>query len=401
MKIFHIGNPNSLNVINYVVDFSRMGHEIHTVGWGPLDYNVNDNVIHHNLGRSSSISHKKKGKTISKNAYIMKKKKKKGIIWLLLKIYSNIKIKKLVKKVDPDIIHGHEAYMNGPLTASFSDRPRIISCWGSDVHRIPWESKRKKRRIQKALRSVDAVHVATQDFGDFIIEKMGVSKDNIQVINLGIDFEHFDLKNIDQERLNNFKKEFNISEDETIILYPAGFRNWQLQNYINIVQAFIKVKDHPSNPRLVMLSYGATSGLETIVETIEKENLWDRVTIIDDYIPYDEMPYLLYFTDVFLILHDVDQLAVSIIESMLMGCVTILSDIKPYRSQFKDKMNCLFLDQKNVSDIEKTTLFALDNLNELKEKFKSNNIPCIKKEYNSEILNGELLEMYESMIEEH
>lgn len=399
MKIVHIGNPNSLNVMNYVQDFSKMGHEIHTISSGNLIYPVNKNVIHHNFGRKRTDARKTDARPISKDESNPIKVKKKGLRWLISRAYFNFLVRRIVRRVDPDVIHGHDAAANGPMTASFKRYPRIISCWGSDIHRIPWESKDNKERIEKALQSVDIVHVTNNDFGDFIHEKLGVKEDNIRVINLPIDYDMFSPDNIDLNRLKIFRKKFNISGSDSNILYPAGFRNKNLQNYINIVKAFNKVKDHRSHPRLVMLSYGATSGLDEILEIIERNELWDRVTIINDYIQHEEMPYLLHCTDVFVIIHDVDQLARSIIESMLMGCVSILSKIKPYQTKFRDGENCLFVDQKNVDEIAKVMMNALDNLPEFRDRFYSNNYPWVKASYDTEVLNREILEMYRSLAE--
>jgi L-malate glycosyltransferase len=398
MKIFHIGNPNSLNVQNFVEDFSEMGHEIHTMGTGLLDYSVNKNVIHHSLGRKRANVKTNSAKPVEKGVDEPIKEKKRGWIWHLLKAYNNFRIRRMVKWVNPDIIHGHEADGNGTLTASLNEYPRILSCWGSDIHRVPWESEENKKRIENALQSVDVVHVTNDDFGQFIHEKLGVKSQNIKVINIGIDFKQFNPDNLDVKKISKFRERFMIPQNKKIILYPAGFRNKDLQNYINILKAFNEIKDDHSVPHLVMLSYGRTSGIDEIMEIIKKNDLWDRVTIIDDYIPHEEMPYLLHITDVFVIIHDVDQLARSIIESMIMGCVPILSKIKPYLSKFEEREHCLFVNQKNVDEIATSMLEALDGLSYLKEKFKSKNKPWAVKIYDTEILNAKIFEMYESLL---
>lgn len=397
MKIFHIGNPNSLNLKMFIIEFSKMGHQVHTVGWSNIEYPTNANVIHHSIGFSSK-SRKRHVDLIREDSTNIKTKKRTGLRQRLIKKYIKLRTKLIINKVDPDIIHGHEADANGKLTASFSEYPRVLTCWGSDIHRIPFESVRRKNEIQKSLQKVDAIHISNEDFANNIVDTFGIDRKKINNISYGLEIKKFNKKVIDDSIKKEIMERYGIPKQGKILLYPAGFRNKDLQNYINILKSFVKLKDHPSTPHLIMLSYGRKSGLDELQEIIKDYNLWDKVTIINEFIPYEVMPYLYDITDITYLIHDVDQLARSIPESMLMGCVPILSKISPYLTNFDDSVNCFFVDQKDINSISETTVRCIENYDDIQPQFYKTNLKWVERRYNKDIQNKKMLNMYESLL---
>lgn len=64
-------------------------------------------------------------------------------------------LKKLLKKLAPDIVHAHYASGYGTLGRLSRQKPLLLSVWGSDVYDFPEESAWKRKLIIKNLTAAD------------------------------------------------------------------------------------------------------------------------------------------------------------------------------------------------------------------------------------------------------
>ena len=125
MKICYIGNPNSLNIKIFIECFSKKVHEVHTFGWGPLKFEKNENIIHHQFikSRRKNGNDPKDIKIIDRETNVSKGKKS-PIAKGLFDLYEMMKIRYIVNRIKPDLIHGNEASGNGFTTSILKKYPR-------------------------------------------------------------------------------------------------------------------------------------------------------------------------------------------------------------------------------------------------------------------------------------
>jgi glycosyltransferase involved in cell wall biosynthesis len=398
MKICHIGNPSSLATKVFLEYFSAHGHEVHTFGWGSYPYKLNENIIHHNLSiRSKKAQMSQKIQRIQ-NGLDGRSGRKESNLRPLLDLYEFIRIKITVNLLKPDIVHGHEASGNGYTTASFRRFPKVLTCWGSDINKFPWESKWVYYKVNYALKNSDIIHVTDELFGKKIVDSFGVDPAKVKCLRTGIDTNLFSPEKIDPKRLEAIRKEIGVNENDFVILYPAGFRDKDLQNYINIVKAFVDLARRDDRLKLVMLTYTRRSGYDEIKKILDENDLWGRVRIIDQYLPHEDMPYIYTIADIMVLIHDVDQMAASIAESMFMGTILLMSRIETYERVFKDGENVIFTNQKDPADIREKLKYMIDNHQNLIDRFRGTNMEIMKKRHSQESLMKKVLEMYESLI---
>jgi len=398
MRVCHIGNPNSLNIKIFIEFFSRQGHEVHTFGWGPYIHEMNENIHHHDFKKvKNGKNPKKEMKLITKDTKITPGKRN-PYAKVLFDIYEFLVIKHKIRKIQPDIIHGHEAAGNGYITSSFKKIPTILTCWGSDINKFPRESKWIHYKVNRALHDVDLIHVTNEDFGKTISKDFNVDFEKIRNIPWGVETEVFDQDSLEPEKLEKLRKRFGLERKDMVITYPAGFRDSKLQNYVNLVKAFAEVSKKYDNVKLLLMAYNRRSGIDEVTGILDREKLWDRVRIIDDYLPHDDMPYVFGLTDIMTLLHDVDQMSVSISESMLMGCVNLFSSINTYRNAFKDNEHCIFVNQKDPKDIAEKLTYMIENLADLKGRFSPVNMERIKKNNSRDVQMRKIEDMYGSIM---
>ena len=72
-------------------------------------------------------------------------------------IFSTFEIKKLIKKIQPDLVNAHYATGYGTLARLVNFQPTIISVWGSDVYDFPKKSFLHRALLRKNLRFATAI----------------------------------------------------------------------------------------------------------------------------------------------------------------------------------------------------------------------------------------------------
>ena len=179
MKICFLAASNSIHSHQWINFFSNLGHKIIWISLVPASIKVSDNIEYYEFTSG---------------------------------IFSSIfKVRKLIAKLNPDIVHIHYLGYYG-LLGLFSGSNKIISTpWGSDVI----EGKKsffKKQILYRILRKskliiCDAYHMRDE------LKKLNVPSDKINIINFGVDTKKF----VKQERDFKILNKFNISNELTII----------------------------------------------------------------------------------------------------------------------------------------------------------------------------------------
>jgi len=179
MKICFLAASNSTHSHKWINFFSNLGHKIIWISLVPASIKVSDNIEYYEFTSG---------------------------------IFSSIfKVRKLITKLNPDIVHIHYLGYYG-LLGLFSGSNKIISTpWGSDII----EGKKsffKKQILYRILRKskliiCDAYHMRDE------LKKLNVPSDKINIINFGVDTKKF----VKQERNFKILNKFNISSELTII----------------------------------------------------------------------------------------------------------------------------------------------------------------------------------------
>jgi glycosyltransferase involved in cell wall biosynthesis len=71
--------------------------------------------------------------------------------------FNAIFLRRLLRKLKPNLLHAHYASGYGTLGRLSGFRPYILSVWGSDVYDFPYESFFKMRLLQKNLQAADLI----------------------------------------------------------------------------------------------------------------------------------------------------------------------------------------------------------------------------------------------------
>ena len=100
------------------------------------------------------------------------------------------RIRRLIKRISPDVLHSHYAISYGVLGALTGFRPHVIGAWGSDILITPGTSKLRWAVLVRALRRADLITSLSGQITRVLIER-GVPGEKIETIPFGVDTQLF------------------------------------------------------------------------------------------------------------------------------------------------------------------------------------------------------------------
>lgn len=231
------------------------------------------------------------------------------------------KVKKILKRLKPDILHTHFLTGYGYWGAFSGFHPFIMTVWGDDVYLTPFTSTLKLRLAKMVLRRADWV---TGDSDDILRDaiKLGAPPDRSTLIQWGVDSSVFN-----PDRGVGIRSRLSIPEDAPVVVSIRSFT----QDYYNldvIVDAVPLVRDRL--PDAVFLMAGNEGSDERFRRQAERIGAANSIRFLGK-IPHDELPDYLAASDIFVSIPSVDATAVSLLESMACGNAIVVSDLPSAR----------------------------------------------------------------------
>ncbi|MBU3103188.1 glycosyltransferase [Clostridium gasigenes] len=176
MKICYLADIKSQHTEKWCKYFLGKGYEIHVIS---LRSGEIEGVTVHSLDIDNSVSQKENSS--DKIGYLKK----------------IIKIRKLVKQINPDILHAHYASSYGLFGALCNYHPYVISLWGSDVLLFPKEGLVQKSILKYNFKKADEIFSTSEYMAR---EAKKYTNKNIYITPFGIDINIFNDK---EERSND------------------------------------------------------------------------------------------------------------------------------------------------------------------------------------------------------
>ena len=165
MKICYLADANNIHTKKMCEYFANKGYDVSVIS-------LNDGEIPNVKVYSMKVETLYSGSAFSKIHYLGKLKR----------------IKKIVKEINPDILHAHYASSYGLIAALINFKPTILSVWGSDVYDFPKESFINKEVLKYNLKKADCI-LSTSYVMKRETEKY--SNKDIIVTPFGVDIERF------------------------------------------------------------------------------------------------------------------------------------------------------------------------------------------------------------------
>ncbi|EGR4192238.1 glycosyltransferase family 4 protein [Vibrio cholerae] len=174
MKVAILGNANSIHVYKWVEGLFSRGIEVHLLS------------CHHTENSYSKGIHTYKLDPIAPLGYI----------------FSVIKLRKLLDKIRPDILHAHYVTGYGTLATLSGYSPRLLSAWGADVYDFPQKSRLHHWLVEKNLSTCNAIGSTSICMSD-VIRTISSKLPPVYITPFGVDTSLFfpKVKNENKEKI--------------------------------------------------------------------------------------------------------------------------------------------------------------------------------------------------------
>jgi L-malate glycosyltransferase len=310
MRICYFADGESIHVVRWCRHFASLGHEVHLISFK----NVNIENVQTHFISSGNIA-------VS------------GGNWKVLLKFR--KVKKLLGKIQPDILHSHYATSYGITGALCGFHPYVITALGSDVLISPKRSALYRYLLKFAFSRADWITAMADHMRNAMIG-MGVQAKKTDTVPFGIDPAIFH----DRGR--------TLPSDRFVITSTRNFE--PVYNIPHLILAVALAKKEIPSLHLNMIGAGSKrSEIETL---IAENNLSECVTFFGK-VPQTEIAETLRHSHVFVSVSLSDGNNISLNEAMACGTLCIATEIPANTQWINDGENGFLVridDVKGLAD---------------------------------------------------
>jgi glycosyltransferase involved in cell wall biosynthesis len=335
MKLCFLANANSIHSYRWIKYFADKGHEIH---WISLQKNE--------FGNLKNVKF-----------YLLKQYPTKFLDIIL----NAIPVKKLIKKIKPDILHAHYAGVNGILAALSGFHPFVLTAWGSDIL-VAGKNFLTKPLIKLALKRADLITCDAEHMKETMM-KLGVNPEKIKIIYFGVDTKKFCPGPKDKELI----KKLGIENCPVVISLRNLEPIYDVETLIRAIPFVLK-----GIPSVKFIIAGKGSEEEKLKNLAKELRISESVRFVG-FIPNDELPKYLRTVDVYVSTSLSDAgISASTAEAMACGLPVIITKTGENEKWVKDGEGGYLIPIKNPEILAKKIIYLIKNEKLTKEFGKVN-----------------------------
>lgn len=294
---------------------------------------------------------------------------------------------------DFDVVHVHEHRQTLSIIACYFARrygiPYVVQAHGSV---LPFFQKEGLKNIFDMVFGFKILHGASKVFALTEVEKeqylkMGVEEDRIEIVPLGINIEEY--SDLPEEGI--FREKFNISKDDKLIIFIG--RVHEIKGLDLLIDAFKELADSEDDVKLAIV--GPDDGyMDALNLRIAECDLSDKV-IVTGPLYKSEKQEALVDCDLFVMPSKYESFTTSGLEAMACGKPLVLTKNNHIHDWVDGSVGLACDDDKmSLKDAMAEVLFD----EELSKKFGMNGRRLIQEKYNWDMINEQILNIYESII---
>lgn len=395
MKILYVVDGRSPIAVNWIEFFIEAGHEVHLVSTFDLIPNLNLKSFEFVPVAFSQV----KGKASSNGD----NDQPSGIFWnsSLVNIRTSVRrilapltistasnqLKRIVERVDPDLVHAMRIPFEGMLTSKalndINKKTLIISVWGNDftLHAgsTPWMAK----YTRSTLKRTDGLHTDCQRDLDLALQ-WGYAESKPSFVAPGNGGVQTDLF---------FPPDSESHIRENFVINPRGFRSYIRND--TFFKSIPEVLEHHPQTRFLC---PAMAGEDQALRWINDLKIDHAVELLPK-VSRKEMAGLFRKSAIAVSPSTHDGTPNTLLEAMACGCFPIAGDLDSLREWIDPGVNGFLIDPADPSDLGASIINALEQ-SELRKGAQNYNREIInaRAEYNSSMERA--LNFYQILLNE-
>lgn len=361
LKIAFIANPDSIHNIRWISYFADKGYDVSVITlWknkesikGVKYYFLDEGV----KGES--------GFTLFKESLFLPKTFPKEYIAVAHRL------KKLLKEINPDILHAQYIGIWAVYAALANFTPLVLTAWGGDILEEQWGyvDKNYKEFIKYAVKKADLITCDCNDVCDKL-KDFGAKK-TIK-IQFGADLNKF-KPGLDTK----YWKDTLKLHGKKVVLSPRHID--PIYDIETIIKAAALVKDKLKEVVFILKDYrGSSDYKEKMKRQVLELGLSENIRFLDE-VDFDAMPNLYNAADIYLSVPVSDGMPVSLFEAMATGAVPVISNLPAPCEVVRDGVNGAVVNVGDWSGLSSAIVEILEN-EEVRRKMREINYRKVKEE---------------------
>jgi len=306
MKICYFASAGSIHTARWANYFSGKGHQVEILSFEPaerLDANIN---FHHI-----------------------------GMRWPFKLHYftSGTTARRLLKRIQPDIVHAHYASVYATLARLAGFHPCVISVWGSDIFNFFRQSPLHRSLVAANLKYADRLCATSQIMADEVQSCCGKA---VYVTPFGVDCQKFR-----PQAHSNGSGEFVVGTVKA--LEPIYGIEYLIRGF-----AIFSKRNRGENVRLVVAGEGSLKGsLQRLARDLNIEAL----TTFLGFVPHEKVPEIVGQFSAFVAPSVFESFGVAVVEASACGVPVVASRIGGFAEVVRDGMTGILIPPRDPSAI--------------------------------------------------
>ncbi|MCC5997927.1 MAG: glycosyltransferase [Thermofilum sp.] len=316
-------------------------------------------------------------------------------------------IENLIRKLEPDLLHAHFAYMEGWSTLlaklSISRKvPFVVTLHGYDVNVLPeYRYGIRLRRgfdalVKKVLRLADCVIAVSRDIA-VTAKELGAR--NVVYVPNGVDTRIFNyvITQKEREAIERLKSSWAAEDADLVVGFFRHLRAYYGVHYILLAAKALSAL----TKRKVKFVLGGDNDpryAQLLFKYIERGDLKSRV-FYTGIMPRDVMPIVYKACDVVVNTSLTDGMPPSMLEAMASGKPLVSFAVGGNKDIIIHGYNGLLVTPKNYKDLASKLAYLVDNPSEIK-RLGSNSRKLALEKFDIEKRIDKIVEIYKNLISE-
>jgi len=252
------------------------------------------------------------------------------------------RIKRIVGKIEPDLVNAHFVPNYGFIGALLKLHPLVISTWGSDVLISPGKSWLHKKRAEYTLRKADLV-TADAEVSAFAVCKLGVERWKVVVNPMGL-----------EKSLLGWQKK----KGKPYLLVLSNRKLEPLYNVATLLKAIpLVIEKTRRDVKFVILGEGSQKSHLTglarklkVESHVEFKGVVPKVMLLKYYLD----------SDIYVSTSLSDSTSVSLLEAMNFGLIPVVTDIPGNREWIGDRKNGFLFPTSNPKALAERIIYLIN-----------------------------------------
>lgn len=321
MHICYIGDTKSIHVVKWAQYFARKDYRVSLISDRE---NKIDGVETFDIGECLS------------GVYIR-------YLSATLQIYKKRNaIKRILRKIKPDIIHAHYATNYGFLAAISGYRPFILTLHGSDILVDYSRNTLSKFFVNYAIKKADVVTSPSKTITQKVVP---LRTNDVHTVQYGVDTNKFCRS-----------KDIIISDKEKTVISTRHLTDkYDVKILINAIPLIL---DKVPDARFLIVSEGEKR--HCFETEVKKTGYHERVEFLGA-IPNEKMPDVLNRASIYVSTSPSDGLSISLLEAMSCGLFPVVTNIPGNREVIHDGINGILFPVGEVGMLAEAIVSVLKN----------------------------------------